>query len=75
MIEFETGYNSDNYTSHIHCREYGFEFVSTYPRKTDALVFFTKITNIIKKHFNIKIQFYRLDRETSFGKVFEDFVT
>jgi hypothetical protein len=75
MIEFETGYNGDNYTSHIHYREYGFEFVSTYPRKPDALVFFTKITNIIKKHFNAKIRFCRLDGETSFSKVFKDFVT
>jgi len=74
MIEFETGYNGDNYVSHIYCRERGFEFVATYPRKTDVLVFFTKITNIIEKHFNAKIQFCRLDGETSFGKAFEDHV-
>src|SRR6266487_6345926 len=75
MIEFETGYNGNNYISYIYCQEYGFEFVSTHLRKTDTLVFFIKITNIIKKHFNIKIRFCRLDGETSFGKVFEDFVT
>src|SRR6266536_503636 len=74
MIEFETGYNSDNYTSHIYCQERGFEFVATHPRKTDTLVFFTKITNIIEKHFNTKIRFYRLDGETSFKKAFKDHV-
>ncbi len=74
MIEFKTGYNSDNYISHIYYQERGFEFVVTYPRKTDILVFFTKITNIIEKHFNAKIRFYRLDRETSFEKAFEDHV-
>src|SRR6266536_292724 len=74
MIKFKTGYNSDNYTSYIHCQEYSFEFVSTYPRKTDVLVFFTKITNIIEKHFNTKIRFCRLDREITFKKTFEDHV-
>ena len=74
MIEFETGYNSDNYTSHIYYRELRFEFVATHPRKTDTLVFFTKIINIIEKHFNAKIRFCQLDGETSFDKAFEDHV-
>ncbi len=74
MIEFEIGYNGDNYTSYIYYQERGFEFIATYLRKTDVLVFFTKITNIIEKHFNAKIRFYRLDRETSFRKAFKDHV-
>ena len=74
MIELTRGYNRDQYISHFQCRQYLFNLVYTHRHKSNALQLFEKAINTIENQYNRKVQFIRLNGETSLGNVFETLV-
>jgi hypothetical protein len=74
MMEFTTGYNGNRYASHFQYRKYLFNLVYTHAKKSDTKYLFESALSVIQGQFGGKVQFLRLDGETSLGDYFKDLV-
>jgi hypothetical protein len=70
-----TDYNQDQYISYFRARKACYKLVYTHTNKSDAFQLFKKAINYIETQFHCKIQYICLDRETSLGHNFKDFIT
>src|SRR5450755_83190 len=75
MVEFNPGYNRDQYMSHFQCWQYLFNLVFTHPQKSDVQQLFEKAINLIENQYSGKVRFTRLDGETSLRGAFESLVS
>ena len=70
MIPLATGFNGDNWCSHLRCEETKYIFVGTHKTKDQATPWIESIIEKIENIHCCKIRFLRLDGETSLGGIF-----
>lgn len=75
-----TAYKGHKYLSHFSCDFCDFIFNFTHKRRNECIQCFIYVVNIIKAQWNLDVQFFHTDGETSFGKegtpenIFWDFI-
>lgn len=68
LIPMPVAYNGHKYLSHFSCDFCDFIFNFTHKHKSESVQCFFYVVNIIKTQWNLDVQFFHTDGETSFGK-------
>ena len=74
-MQYNDGFNGDNWASHFKCYLTGMNHIYTHPSKGHATDIVKEYVSMVKTRYGRTIRFMRADGETALASQFEEFMT